>query len=564
MKEIINLLNTKERKKIYLLILFSSFISILEVFNFALLIPFITLISDTSIIFKYKKINELLNYFFITNNNIVIIIAIFIIFISIFKLFILSYYNKIVSTFLNVKYLTLSKEMLQKILNMPYELYLKKDRSNLTKILIYELDKLNIIIKDSILVFSEIVIIISLGLIMLINNCKIFIYLVLFSSICVIFIKYIILNEIKKIGEEKSNLISKCFFSLETIFENLKGLKLILNEENIIINNYYDNTTKCLNLEKKWNILFPLSKQIFETLGMSIVIMVILLNFFDNKENFYKFITSLMIFIISLYRILPSIYRVITSVQEINYYKNGVFLIKSILNLPTEKSGAYPIKFTKNIIISNINFFYDEINIFNINVLEIKKGDKIGIIGSSGAGKSTFINIFLGLYRENLKNIKIDNSELTNKNIKSWHNKIAYIPQEIILFNGSIGENIIFGRKCNEEKLSKVIKILNLDSFFDNKDCKNIQVGDKGQFLSGGQKQRVVIARALYGEPEILILDEATSSLDTTIEKEIMKEIYNLKKDLTILIVTHRESTLYGCNRIIKFEKGKSPKEIKC
>ena len=191
----------------------------------------------------------------------------------------------------------------------------------------------------------------------------------------------------------------------------------------------------------------------------------------------------------------------------------------------------------------------------NIN-LSINKGDKIAFIGKSGSGKSTIVDIIIGLYKPTEGNIQIDDDLLNDDNIKQWRGKVGYIPQSVYLFDGSVGENIAFGNIYNEKKIIECLKSASIYDFLEEKEGLSTLVGEGGIMLSGGQKQRIAIARALYLEPEILVLDEATSALDDDTEAKIMDEIYHLCKDKTLIIIAHRLSTIDRCEYIYKIENG--------
>ncbi|CAK7082999.1 MAG: Protein glycosylation K [Tissierella sp.] len=173
-----------------------------------------------------------------------------------------------------------------------------------------------------------------------------------------------------------------------------------------------------------------------------------------------------------------------------------------------------------------------------------------------------------GLYKPKNGNIYLDNIKLEDKNIGYWRQSIGYIPQEVYLFDGTIADNVVFNREYNEERLIESLKKARIWEFLNKKEGIKTIVGDRGIMLSGGQKQRIAIARALYDDPEVLVLDEATSALDSETEEEIMKEIYDVSKDRTLIIVAHRLTTLKDCDRIFVINNGgierivKSVKEL--
>ncbi|WP_461257017.1 ATP-binding cassette domain-containing protein, partial [Treponema sp. R80B11-R83G3] len=189
--------------------------------------------------------------------------------------------------------------------------------------------------------------------------------------------------------------------------------------------------------------------------------------------------------------------------------------------------------------------------------LNIEKGESVAITGESGGGKSTLVDILIGINKPSSGALYIDDIKITNDNIRSWRKIIGYIPQNIYLFDGTIAENVTFSSEFNEEQLIKTLKIANIWNFLEKKDGINTIVGEGGIQLSGGQKQRIGIARALYTDPEVLVLDEATSSLDYDTESKIMDEIYSVCKNKTLIVIAHRLTTVERCKRHIVIENGK-------
>jgi ABC-type multidrug transport system fused ATPase/permease subunit len=177
-------------------------------------------------------------------------------------------------------------------------------------------------------------------------------------------------------------------------------------------------------------------------------------------------------------------------------------------------------------------------------------------VGKSGAGKSTLVDMIAGLYSPDSGSIKLDGEKISDKNIQSWRTKIGYIPQQVYLFDGTVAENVCFGKEINKSKLEDVLKKANIFDFLQAKKGLQTRVGEGGVQLSGGQKQRIAIARALYGDPEVMILDEATSALDNETEKKIMEEMYKISKEKTLIIIAHRLSTIQGCDVIYEVSDG--------
>ena len=265
-------------------------------------------------------------------------------------------------------------------------------------------------------------------------------------------------------------------------------------------------------------------------------------------------------------RILPALQQLYGAYTGIKSAKFSFIDVLSLLEQPLPRNNSLsnisPIIFKKNIHINNISFKYSGTKkevLKNIS-LNIPKGSIIGFIGTTGSGKSTLLDIIMGLLTHSSGTIKIDKIKIDNSNQQQWRKNIAHVPQSVFLSDASIKENIAFGVPINEisqDNLENAAKQSQLDELINELPEKyETHVGERGIRLSGGQRQRIGIARAIYKQAQVLIFDEATSALDNKTEKEVMKSIYGLNKDLTILIVAHRISTLSNCDYIYSIKNG--------
>ena len=225
------------------------------------------------------------------------------------------------------------------------------------------------------------------------------------------------------------------------------------------------------------------------------------------------------------------------------------------------KKNGKKFRITGKISISSLNYSYpssEKLALRNLT-LDIPAGSSLGVVGGTGAGKSTFVDILLGLLKPSSGSIKIDEVLLNNSNINSWQGEIGYVPQEIYLVDDTIAANIAFGipkDKIDYDRVRDCAKLSQLDSFIENSMSSGYEsmVGEKGIKLSGGQRQRIGIARALYNHPQVLVFDEATSALDTVTERELMQAIQKLFGTVTIIMIAHRISTVKNCDNIILLE----------
>ena len=280
-----------------------------------------------------------------------------------------------------------------------------------------------------------------------------------------------------------------------------------------------------------------------------------------------QLLSTVAIFAASAFRMLPSLNRIINSLQNIKLSSSSIPILLKELSLKTiEKINDKSVKYETNknfdINIKDLSFSYKQDKSFvlkNLN-LQINKGQCIGIVGESGSGKSTFVDIILGLFLPTEGGVYLNDKSIF-LNLNEWRKNIGYVPQQSILIDDTIKKNIAFGVADEDIDINKILNCLKevqLDKFVNNLDFGvDTFVGEKGIKISGGQRQRIAIARALYNNPNILIFDEATSSLDKKTEEKIMESIYKFKKNRTLVIVSHRITSLNDCDNIYEIQGGK-------
>jgi ABC-type multidrug transport system fused ATPase/permease subunit len=293
---------------------------------------------------------------------------------------------------------------------------------------------------------------------------------------------------------------------------------------------------------------------ILETIGFVLLVSVMMyVVYYYNNATFI--IPMVSMYALAFYRLLPSMNKMLTSLHQITFHRHAVQGIFDFLKLPIEVSGFEDVSFAREICLRNASFGYTAHDILTEINLVIERGGRIAFVGASGTGKSTLIDLLMGLYSPRSGMMCVDGKIIDDTCRASWQKKIGYIPQTIYLFDGTVGQNVAFGRAFNEQKLHDVLVQANIYDFLCTQQGLDTRVGEGGIKLSGGQKQRIAIARALYGDPELLILDEATSALDHDTESCIMNEIYQLTRTVTLVIVAHRTSTISRCDKIYKIEK---------
>ena len=537
--------------------------SLLEMLGLSTIPIFVAILIEPSKDINFFGIDIFNNYFTGFNNIFILSLLIISIYLlkNIFLLVIIYFETKITK---KIK-LFFSNSIFRIYLKKPYNFFLKKNSAELTRNIVNESQTATAVLSN-VLVFSRelsILIIVSLLL-------TFYAPLITITSLMIMvsfgYLFYLTINKISaKIGRERLFFLKKIYNEINIVFGAIKDIK-IYNKQKFFYNNFITNTDSYESKIFKQTFIRKTPKLIFEFLAILIIFfsVFIFLKFDSNLSNFLPILTLMGV---SFVRLMPAFSTMSSCISDIRYCKDSFDIVTNEILNSKDQTSNFDEKDThrnfsdlnnKMLEIEKLHFEYESgensTSLKNIN-FQIKTGEMVGIIGRSGSGKSTIINLVTGLLSPSLGSIKY------NSNKKSKKNLIGYVPQDIFLLDDTIRRNIAFGEsdhEINDEKIYKAIKSAELEELINNKsEGLDLLVGEKGIRLSGGERQRIAIARALYREPEILIFDEATRSLDKFTEKQIIKSINKLKSKLTIIMVAHRLTTVENCDRIYFFDKGK-------
>jgi len=564
LKQIKKLFDKNEVKKLYFLVVFSVIVSLGEVFGLSMIVPFISVASNKNSLYENKYLKLIYDFFnFESYSQFVIISGIGIVIIFLLKNIMNVVFNYSLVNFARNNYYKVTCKLMNNYLKYPYKFFIKENSNSLNKNITTECNLLVLVLQYILLLFSEAIVMAMVYIVMLIVNFKITLLVSIFLGLCVVIIKLLIINKTKSWGIQRAKAIEEYYKIIGATFGNYKFIKLLGNDEQI--NERFE--IACDNyvvVDKKFQGTQPIPKYILEFLGFFIVVLLIVgAVIIYGEEGMTRIMPLITVFFIGLYRILPSLNRAVSYYQNIVFYRQSLNIIAKELEKIAEDLGNEKITFNEKIILKNLTFEYEkDKEILKDISLNIRKGERIAFVGESGSGKTTLVDSIIGLYKQKSGEIYIDDILLTDENLRSWRSSIGYIPQEVYLFDGTVEDNIVFGREHDSHKLEEALKKAQIWEFLQKKNGVKTIVGDKGIMLSGGQKQRLAIARALYNNPEILVLDEATSALDNDTEKEIMNEIYKASENKTLIIIAHRLTTLEGCNRIVVLKEGKIEKIV--
>ena len=558
---------TNNQKNILYFFIFLLFLGlVLEVFGLGVLLPLMDLLLNDDPTNK-SYIKPIIFFFNVhSKQNIVFLFLAIILLIYVVKTVFLFYLTYKQNRFFNEIQKELSIRLYESYLNLSYKDFLDKNKNILYKNLIIETNHFMTycLALATMIIEGSLILVIILTLIFLepFGALSVGIF---FTAITYIFLK---LTSLKV--SQWGNLREELDQSLANDVSNGLGAYLelkLLGKESFYINNFSSNSNLKSRVNGNQAIVsqYPRFYLEFATV-FALLAFVFVMIYLDN--DYKSVLSTLSIFVAGSFRMIPSINRLVSTSQQLRFFNSSLEVIyselKNVNEIKTNKKTN--VVFNNKISLSKINYKIASNIIFKNLDLEILKGEMIGLIGESGSGKTTLLELIALLHFPENGSLTIDDLEINNLADTNWTNKIGYVSQNTFFTNESIISNIAFAIEpelIDVKKVIECVKSVRLDDMINNlKDGLNSLIGDGGLKLSTGQLQRLAIARMLYYEKELILLDEPTSSLDQKVEDEVMKVILSLKSKVTIIIAAHRLSTLEKCDIIYKL-KNKTLKKIK-
>ena len=455
-----------------------------------------------------------------------------------------------------------------KLIDYPYEEYIQQSSDKLISDIANKVTAVIFsVIFPTLLFLSTLIQIVGIIVLLLFVNTLLVSYIILFFLvfylITFVFVKKKLFENSKIIADEESILI-------KYIQEGLGGKREItINNLHSFFINKFKNSNQLLRVaQSKNNFLGILPRYVIEALAITIIAFTFYFLLFNNVSEKPQGEVLALIGLLALagQKLLPLTQQTYTSLSRVMGSRESLKSIVDILNLKFEKKSyknnvGKNLTFIEKISLKDITYEYEKNKkiILNLN-LDIKKGNKIGIIGKTGSGKSTLIDIIMGLLEPTSGEIRIDNHIIDKDSLDSWQKHVAHVPQNIFLNDDTITNNVAYGinpKLINRELVKKSIKDADLFEYVSKlKRGLDTVIGERGIKLSGGQKQRLAIARALYKQASVIVFDEATSALDIETESNVMNVVKNFSKDITIIIVAHRLESLKFCDTLYEISNG--------
>ena len=566
-KKLNYIFSTKDKIKIVLLTIIILIGSMLELLAISLFSPFIDGIVDQNAMMESTIMVYIYHFFsFKKYEYFLALLAVSIIAVYIIKnVYIIIEKNTIYKFAYRIQR-TISTKLLKSYMEEPYTFHLNKNIAVLQRSMQEDTDQFAKAILHFMEMAAEACVCIVLGVYLFIVSKSITVVIVGLLLVCLGIFSYINKKYSRKWGEQGQEYKAKIYQWMNQSLSGIKDIKILDRSETFIKNydNYMKKYVRVLRLNRLIGIM---PKYIIEMVCMTGLLSAVLVKMFFGQKELSEFVPQLAIFAVAAFRLLPAVGRINEHLSAVIFATPSIDLIyhdlKEIEDLHVEeivKDEDW--HFKKEIEVKRVTYAYPEGegNVIENACFHIRKGETVAFVGSSGAGKSTIVDILLGLLPPQQGKILVDGMDVY-KNLRTWQTEIGYIPQTIYLSDDSIRNNVAFGieeENIDEQAVIAALKQAQLYDFVDTlPEGLDTCVGDRGIRLSGGQRQRIGIARALYHKPEILVLDEATSALDNDTEAAVMEAIDSLKGQKTIIIIAHRLTTIKNADTVYEVKDGK-------
>jgi ATP-binding cassette, subfamily B, bacterial PglK len=563
------ILSSRERKYAALLLAMMVIMALLEMIGVLSIMPFIAVLANPDLV----ETNLILKTAY--NNSDIIGIKtrkefIFLLGIIVFLVLIISIVFKFLTNYAQVRFTTgrnysLAKRLVEGYLHQPYSWFLNRNSADLGKTILADvgmvisrgLNSLLNLIKYSFVTFAII------GILIFVDT-KLTIIVGLSLGLSYWFIYSFISKFLLKIGQKRLEAYKWMFTSINEAFGATKEIK-VSGLEHAYVKKFSKPARSLASVQALVDLIGQSPRYVLEVIAFG-GMMLVALYLMSESANFIEVVPIIALYTLAGYRLIPSLQQIYTSLTSLKFIDPTLdAMYKDLKNLPqiNRQSKNEILSCNREIILRNISYYYpnsEKTALKNIN-FTIPARNITGIVGATGSGKTTTVDIILGLL--DIKNgaLEVDGKIINKNNLKAWQRSIGYVPQHIFLADDTVTANIAFGidpKIVDHGAVKRSAKIAKLDEFITNDLSQKYEtyIGERGIRLSGGQRQRIGIARALYHNPQVLILDEATSALDNNTEKQVMKEVKNLEKNITIIMIAHRLSTIKECKSILLLDKG--------
>lgn len=557
LRRVSELLSPRDRWILVILLMMSMVFAGIEAASISLVMPFITLATAPAKALEQASLARVYHWlgFGSTQSFVVAVGATLVVFYLLRGAFVLGY-TYALNRFTWGRYYDLAMRLFSNYLGLPYREFTQLNSSQLEKSIITEAAYLSQLIVSVLRFLAEAAVAVLLYVVLLVVNPRVTLVVTVVLAIMVGALTYTIRRISTRQGELREKHQSRFYHLLNDAFGNFKFTRQMGAEPEMIKEVSRAASGYCRSNVVNTTVA-QLPPTLLETMGLTLLVGIVLYALLTST-NGSQVIPLIVMYGLALYRMMPAAHRMLYYYNNVLYYKRSLDIVHQELSRPQTVAGDEPVHFDREIALESVSFNYPgRGDVFTNLSLSIRKNEKVAFIGSSGSGKTTLLDLLIGIYAPDRGRVLIDDTALTSRNVRSWRRDIGYIPQNIFLFDGTVAENVAFGKAYDEKRIIRALEQARIWDFLRQHEGLQTHVGEGGVKLSGGQKQRIGIARALYGDPQILVLDEATSALDPRTEAEIMNEVRNLASGRTLIVVSHHNLSPDYFDQIYWIEAGK-------
>ena len=579
-KKLMVLLDGRQKRIMVLLVFLMLIGAVLETLGVSLVIPVMNVVMDEHAVENNKYLQVICDILRIEYNDtrkLMIFTMLALIGVFVVKNIFLFIQQKAQLRFVYTNQFATSRRMMINFMERPYEYYLNADTSVIQRSITSDVNNMYGLILALLQLFSEAIVFVCLVLVSLATDVWMTVTVTLLLVVVLAIIKGILKPIMKKAGEENQDYYSGLYKWIDQSVMGIKEIK-VANKENYFINEYAKCGAGYVSAVQRYNLYNATPRLLIETVAIAGMILYMMFQILQGTAV-SEIVPQVAALAVAAMRLIPCANRINNHLTSISYFEPFFMGVSDNLqeeitdesinydeNAYKQKAKVDKIEIKEKIELKDIVYKYPntEVLIFDHADMEIPVGKSVGIVGTSGAGKTTVVDILLGLLRLQSGKILADGVEV-REHYQSWLKNIGYIPQSIFMIDSTIRKNVAFGyadEDIDDEKVWRALKEAQLDEFVRGlPEGLDTSIGERGIRISGGQRQRIGIARALFEDPEVLVLDEATSALDNETEAAIMDSINRRHGKKTLIIIAHRLQTIEKCDMVYRVENGKVARE---
>lgn len=574
------LLDRKQKQKMILLVFLMLIGAVLETLGVSMILPVMNVVIEKNAVQNHRYLQVICDIFHIgyddTRTLMIFVMTGLIVIFAVKNIF-LFFQQKVQLKFVYTNQFATSRRMMINFMERPYEYYLNADTSVIQRSITSDVNNMYGLILSLLQLVSEGIVFVCLVAVSLITDVVMSITVAVLLVAALLIIKCVLKPIMRKAGEENQDYYSGLYKWIDQSVMGIKEIK-IANKENYFINEYAKCGAGYVNAVQRYNLYNATPRLLIETVAIAGMILYVMISLLQGA-NVEEIMPQIGLLAVAAMRLIPCANRINNHLTSISYFEP--FFMGVSDNLQEEirdenidydeasyqkKVEVEKLEIREKIELKDIVYKYPntDVLIFDHANMVIPIGKSVGIVGTSGAGKTTIVNAMLGLLQLQSGEILADGVEVRD-HYQSWLKNIGYIPQTIFMIDSTIRKNVAFGfadEDIDDEKVWRALKEAQLDEFVRGlPEGLDTGIGERGIRLSGGQRQRIGIARALFEDPEVLVLDEATSALDNETEAAIMDSINRLHGRKTLIIIAHRLQTIEKCDMVYRVENGKVDRE---